>query len=59
MNQPENLTPPSVSEMLRITGGNTARFMEQVAAHIDKLEASIVQLQNRIAELENNENGTE
>lgn len=58
----ENLVPPnlpSVAEMLRITGGNTAQFMEQVAAHVDKLEASIVQLQNRIAELENNTNGTE
>ena len=52
MNQPENLTPPSVSDMLRITGNNTAEFMEQVAAHLDNLEAAIVQLQQRVVELE-------
>lgn len=48
----ENLQPPSVAEMLRITGANTSQFMEQVAVHIDKLEAEIVKLQNRVAELE-------
>ena len=48
----ENLAPPSVAEMLRVTGGNTALFMEQVAAHVDKLEEAIVQLKNRIEELE-------
>jgi cell division protein FtsB len=51
----ENLVPPdlpSVAEMLRITGGNTAQFMEQVAAHIDKLEEEIVKLRERVAELE-------
>ena len=52
MQNPENLTPPSVSDMLRITGGNTAAFMDQVADHIDKLEAEVLQLQNRVAELE-------
>ena len=34
----ENLTPPTVAEMLRVTGLNTAEFMKQVAEHIDKLE---------------------
>lgn len=48
----ENLTPPTIAEMLRITGGNTATFMNQVADHIDKLEQSVVQLQNRVQELE-------
>ena len=40
----ENLVPPAiptVAEMLRITGGNTAAFMEQVAEHIDKLEQAV------------------
>jgi hypothetical protein len=42
----------SVSEMLKLTGANTAEFMKQVAEHVDKLEQAVVQLQNRIAELE-------
>lgn len=53
MDNPENLAPPSVAQMLRITGGNTAQFMGEVANHIDKLEETIVELQKRIAELEN------
>lgn len=48
----ENLQPPAVSEMLRVTGKNNAVFMEQVANHIDKLEQDVVQLKKRIAELE-------
>jgi hypothetical protein len=48
----ENLTPPSVSEMIRMTADNSVVFMQQVAEHIDKLEASVLQLQHRIAELE-------
>ena len=48
----ENLTPPSVPEMLRMTGANTAEFMERVAEHIDKLEQAVVQLQARVEELE-------
>jgi hypothetical protein len=42
----------NVSEMLKMTGANTAEFMSQVAAHVDKLEETIVQLTNRITELE-------
>ena len=42
----------SVAEMLRITGGNTAEFMKQVAEHIEKLEQAIKALQDRISELE-------
>ena len=48
--QPTNL--PSVSEMIRMTGANTATFMEQVAEHIDKLEARVVELTKRIEEFE-------
>jgi len=48
----ENLTPPSVPEMLRTTGANTAEFMAQVAEHIEKLEQAVVQLQARVTELE-------
>jgi len=42
----------SVAEMLRITGGNTAEFMKQVADHIEKLEDAVVQLKARVTELE-------
>jgi hypothetical protein len=48
----EEIKQPSVPEMLRITGANTANFMEQVAAHIDKLESDVLQLSQRITELE-------
>lgn len=48
----ENLQPPLVSEMLRITAQNQSVFLTQVADHIDKLEAGVVELQARIAELE-------
>lgn len=55
----ENLAPPnipSIPEMLRITGGNTAQFMEQVALHIEKLEGEIARLTQRVQELENGTN---
>ena len=42
----------TVAEMLRTTGNNTAEFMEQVAAHIEKLEEGIASLQFRVTELE-------
>lgn len=48
----ENMQPPSVSEMIRVTGANTAAFMDEIAKHIDKLEATVVELQERIAESE-------
>lgn len=57
----ENLAPPnipSIPEMLRITGGNTAQFMEQVALHIEKLEAEVARLANRVTELEATQNGS-
>jgi hypothetical protein len=55
----ENLTPPTVPEMLRLTGSNQAEFMENVAEHIENLEEAIRQLQIRVAELETeNDNNT-
>jgi len=48
----ENLTPPSVPEMLRLTGANQAEFMMHVAEHVEKLEEAVSQLQARVAELE-------
>ena len=55
----ENLAPtnfPSIPEMLRLTGGNTAQFMEQVALHIEKLEAEVDRLAHRVRELESTQN---
>jgi hypothetical protein len=42
----------SVSDMLKKTGENTANFMIRVSEHIDTLEAEVIRLQARIAELE-------
>jgi len=42
----------TVPEMLRMTGTNTAEFMKQVADHVDRLEQAVVQLQQRVTELE-------
>jgi outer membrane murein-binding lipoprotein Lpp len=47
----ENVTP-TVPAMLRLTGANTAQFMDQVASHIEKLEMEVARLQERVAELE-------
>lgn len=47
----ENLQP-NVGQMLRMTGNNTAQFMEQVAVHLEKMEAEIVRLTARVIELE-------
>ena len=54
----ENLTPPTVPEMLRLTGENTAEFMKQVADHIEKLEEAVKGLQVRVKELEEALNAT-
>ncbi len=43
---------PSAGQMLRVTGANTATFMEQVADHVEKLEAEVARLTHRVAELE-------
>ena len=44
--------PTKVSDMIRTTAENQANFLAQIANHIDKLEDSIVQLTNRISDLE-------
>jgi phage shock protein A len=43
---------PSVGQMLRVTGTNTAKFMEQVAEHVEKLEEEVARLTQRVADLE-------
>ena len=48
----EETKQPRVIELLRITGKNTAEFMDRVADHIQRLEVEIENLQNKIAELE-------
>ena len=48
----EEVKAPTVPEMLRMTGDNTAEFMMQVANHIEKLEKAVADLKDRIAELE-------
>jgi len=55
----ENLMPtplPTVSEMLRVTGANTAEFMKQVAEHVEKLEGEVERLRQRVDELESTQN---
>lgn len=49
---------PSVSQMLRMTGANTSQFMEQVALHLEKLEAEVARLSQRVQELEGTQNGS-
>lgn len=46
----------SVSDMLKLTGANTADFMKRVAEHVDELESRILQLQERVTELESQSN---
>jgi hypothetical protein len=46
----------SVSEMLKLTGSNTADFMERVAEHVDELENRVRLLQARVTELESQSN---
>lgn len=40
----------SVSNMLRTTSTNTTNFLNQIADHIEKLEARIIELEDKIAE---------
>jgi hypothetical protein len=48
----EEIKELSVSDMLKLTGSNTADFMKRVADHIDDLEHQIVLLQERVTEFE-------
>lgn len=43
---------PTVVDMLRMTGNNTAEFMDKVAAHIESLEQEIIHLRQRVQEME-------
>jgi hypothetical protein len=43
---------PTVVEMLRTTGMNTAEFMDKVAAHIETLEQEVIRLRQRVQEME-------
>jgi hypothetical protein len=46
---------PTVVEMLRTTGMNTAEFMDKVAAHIEVLEQEVIRLRQRVQEMELND----
>lgn len=48
----DEVKAPTVPEMLRMTGDNTAEFMMQVADHIERLERAVEELKARIFELE-------
>ena len=50
---------PTVVDMLRTTGNNTAEFMHKVAAHIETLEKEIIRLQQRVEEMEQAHDRTE
>ena len=39
--------------MIRTTAENQAVFLTQIAEHIEKLENALVELQNRVTEMEN------
>ena len=43
---------PTVPQMLRMTADNQSHFLTQIADHIDNLEAEVVRLSARVAELE-------
>lgn len=47
---------PTVGQMLRMTGANTAAFMEQVADHVERLEMEVARLTERVSELESKAN---
>lgn len=48
----EEKTSITVGEMLRTTGENTARFMFQIAEHIESLEKEVQRLADKVTELE-------
>jgi methyl-accepting chemotaxis protein len=51
-----NQQPIKVSDMIRTTAENQANFLSQIANHIDELEQAVVQLTNRVEELESTNN---
>ena len=42
----------SVGQMIRTTAENQGIFLTQIAEHIEKLENALVELQNRVTEME-------
>lgn len=52
----ENSEYKTVAEMIRITNDNTFNFYQQVADHIEKLEATIADLNDEIARLKGDQN---
>ena len=54
----ENLQP-TVVQMLRMTGTNTANFLNQIAEHIEMLEQQVAEARKRIEELESKQNATD
>ena len=50
---------PTVVDMLRTTGENTAEFMNKVAAHVEKLEQEVIGLRQRVQEMELNNDDSE
>jgi hypothetical protein len=50
---------PTVSQMLRMTGANTAQFMEQVALHVEKLEMEVARLSELVTKFESRQNDTQ
>ena len=48
----EENTKPTVGEMLRTTGNNTAQFMSQIAEHVDFLEREVQRLTALVTQLE-------
>jgi hypothetical protein len=54
----ENLQP-TVVQMLRMTGANTANFLEHIAEHIEMLEQKVADATKRIEELESKHNAVE
>jgi hypothetical protein len=42
----------SIGQMLRTTAENQSVFLTQIAEHIEKLENALVELQNRVTEME-------
>ena len=54
----ENLQP-TVVQMIRMTGANTANFLEQIAEHIEMLQQKVAEATKRIEELESKQNATD
>jgi conjugal transfer/entry exclusion protein len=47
------MTQKTISDMIRETVGNTSEFFNKIAEHIEHLENTISQLQEKITQYEN------